>query len=211
MKRFLVVLAFAALCASASPAQTSTSTPGPTPAQAPAPKPSLPQTPRIELSVDGTFNRFNGPSGYYLSMPGWAASANYTVFRWLSAKVEGSGEYGRRALSGSTNVHDLLAGPQFFPFRHHKITPWGEFLFGEGYYRNTIPAFGGFPSKTITGFSFTWEGGLGLDWRIKRRWDVRPIEFDYVSSKFLPSGQPNQVRQGNYRIQVGVVYRIGNR
>jgi hypothetical protein len=198
MKRIPVLLALAALCASASLAQTS----------AQAPKPAPVQTPQIELSVDAAFNRFSAPPGYYLDMPGWAASANYTVFRWLSAKVEASGEYGSRAIVGKTSTYDLLAGPQFYPFHHHRITPWGDFLFGEGYYRNTIPAFAGFPSKTIADFSFTWEGGLGLDFRLKPHWDLRPIEFDYVSSKFLSTG-PNQVRQSNYRIQIGVVYKIG--
>ena len=187
MKKILGFLALAALCGAPALAQV---------------------TPKIELSAGATFNRFASPPGYYLDMPGWTASANYTVFRWLSGKVEASGEYGRRAYVGTTSTYDLLVGPQFYPFRHHRITPWGEFLFGEGYYRNQIPALAGFPAKTISSFSFTWEGGLGLDWRLKPHWDLRPIEFDYVSSKFL-QGQPNQVRQSDYRLQIGIVYRIG--
>lgn len=166
------------------------------------------QTPKIELSLDAAFNRFSTPPGYYLDMPGGTFSANYTVFRWVSGKVELSGQYGHRALVGSTLTADALAGPVFYPFRHHKITPWGQFLFGEGYYRNMIPAFGGFPSSTVSSRSFTYEAGLGLDWRLKQRWDLRPIEFDFVSSKFL-STAPNQVRQSNYRLQIGVVYKIG--
>lgn len=166
------------------------------------------QTPKYEISLDGTFNRFDTPPGYYLDMPGGALAGNYTVFRWLSGKIELSGEYGHRALVGGTVTADAFAGPVFYPFRHHKITPWGEFLFGEGYYRNMIPAFGGFPSSTVSGHSFAYEGGLGLDWKLKQHWDVRPLEFDFVSSKFL-STVPNQIRQSNYRLQVGVVYKIG--
>jgi hypothetical protein len=187
MKKFLCLLAFAAASATPLLAQ---------------------QMPKIEVSLDGAFNRFDTPPGYYLNMPGGALAGNYTVFRWLSGKVELSGEYGTRALVGSTLTANALAGPQFFPLHHHKITPWGEFLFGEGYYRNMIPAFGGFPSQTISSRSFTYEGGLGLDWRLKSHWDIRPIEFDYLSSKFLATA-PNQIRQGKYRIQVGIVYRIG--
>lgn len=187
MRKFLCLAAFVALCAAPSLAQ---------------------QTPKFELSADAAFNRFDTPPGYYLDMPGGSLSGNYTVFRWLSAKLELSGEYGHRSLVGNTVTAQALAGPQFFPFHHHKITPWGEFLFGEGYYRNQIPAFGGFPSQTISGYSFTYQAGLGLDWRIKSHWDVRPIEFDYVSSKFFASA-PNQVRQSKYRVGVGVVYRIG--
>lgn len=187
MRKLLCLVVFLAVCAAPSLAQ---------------------QTPKIELSLGAAFNRFYTPPGYYVDMPGGTFAANYTVFRWLSGKAEISGEYGHRALVGNTTTYQALIGPQFFPFRHHKITPWGEFLFGEGYYKNVIPAFGGFPSQTITDFSFTWEAGLGLDWRIKPHWDVRPIEFDYLSAKFLASA-PNQVRQGKYRVQVGIVYKIG--
>lgn len=170
--------------------------------------PCLAQTPKIEISAGGAFNRFDTPGGYYLDMAGWTASANYAVRTWVAAKVEASGWYGRRELVGTTSIHDLLIGPEFFPFRHHKITPWGHFLFGEGYYRNTVPPFGGFPSQVKDDFSYTWEGGLGLDINFKHHWGIRPIEFDYTSSKFL-ANQPNQARQANYRVQIGVVYRIG--
>jgi hypothetical protein len=170
--------------------------------------PCLAQTPKIEISAEGAFNRFNTPTGYYLDMAGWSASANYAVRTWVAAKVEASGWYGRRELVGTTSVHDLLIGPEFFPFRHHKITPWGHFLFGEGYYRNTIPPFGGFPSQVKDDFSYTWEAGVGLDFNFKHHWALRPIEFDYTSSKFL-ANQPNEARQANYRVQIGVVYRIG--
>lgn len=188
MRKFSCLLVFAALCAAPSFAQ---------------------EMPKIELSVGAAFNRFDAPPGYYLNQYGGALSANYTVFRWLSAKFELSGEYGHRALVGSTITPQALVGPQFFPFHHHKITPWGEFLFGEGYYFNQIPAFGGFPSQNIHGFSFAYQAGMGLDWKFKNNWDIRPLEFDYLSYKFLP-GAPNQVRQSKYRVQVGVVYRIGH-
>jgi hypothetical protein len=170
--------------------------------------PCFAQTPKIEISADGAFNRFDTPTGYYLDMAGWSGSANYSVRTWVAAKLQASGEYGRRAYVGTSSVHDLLIGPEFFPFRHHKFTPWGHFLFGEGYYRNTIPPFGGFPSNTKTDFSFTWEAGLGMDVTFKHRWAIRAIEFDYDSAKFL-ADQPNEPRQSNYRVQVGVVYRIG--
>jgi hypothetical protein len=186
MTRFLGVLVFAALLAG----------------------PCLAQSPKIEISADAAFDRFDTPPGYYLDMIGWSASANYAFRTWVYAKAEASGDYGHRAYVGATSVHDILVGPQFFPFRHHKITPWGEFLFGEGYYRNTIPTFGGYPQQTNTDFSFSWEAGAGVDVNFKHRWALRLIEFDLVSSKFFAS-QPNQVRQSGYRASIGLVYRIG--
>lgn len=165
---------------------------------------------KVDVSAGGTFNRYTAPAGYYLDMAGWTGSADYGLFRWLSAKVEASGDYSHKAIIGSTSVYTLNAGPEFFPFRHHKVTPWGQFLFGQGYYRNSIPPFAGFPAHVNGAFAFSWEGGVGVDFNYKRRWAIRPIEFDYISTNFF-GGQPNISRQSNYRISIGIVYRFGRK
>lgn len=169
-----------------------------------------PSAQKIDIAATGTFNRFTAPAGYYLSMAGWTASADYNLFRWLAAQVEGSGDYSNRALIGRTSVYNILAGPEFFPLRHHKITPWGHFLFGQGYYRDSIPSFGGFPAHVNAAYAFTWEGGAGLDVSYKERWAIRLPAFDYESNNFFHS-QPNHARQSNYRLGVGFIYRFGRR
>jgi hypothetical protein len=212
MKRFLSILAFMILAATASFAQ------GQPPAQqqsafggAPRKKSraALP-TPKIQLALSAAFNRYDAPTGYYLNMPGWTASAEYTFRRWVGAQGELSGDYSNRAYVGFTSVHEALIGPQFFPVGHRKFTPWGHALVGEGYYRDSIPAFGGFPAKVNGDFAFSWEGGLGVDMHYKKRWSIRVLEFDYVSTKFY-TNHPNTPDQSDYRVQVGAVYSIGQR
>ena len=125
-----------------------------TPASARSRKKLTPSKQKIDVAAGGTFNRFTAPAGYYLDMAGWTASADYNIFRWLAAQVEGSGDYSNRALIGRTSVYNVLAGPEFFPLRHHKITPWAHFLFGQGYYRDSIPPFGGFPAHVNAAYAF---------------------------------------------------------
>ena len=168
-----------------------------------------PSVQKVDVAATGTFNRFTAPAGYYLDMAGWTASADYNLFRWLAAQIEGSGDYSNRALIGRTSVYNVLVGPEFFPLRHHKITPWGHFLFGQGYYRDSIPSFGGFPAHVNAAYAFAWEGGAGLDVNYKRRWAIRLLAFDYDSTHFFHG--PNQPRRSNYRLGVGFIYRFGRR
>jgi hypothetical protein len=212
MKRSLSILAFMMLAATASIARAQTTTQqqsvsgarGRKKGRAPVP------TPKIQLALGAAFNRYDAPTGYYLNMPGWTASAEYTFRRWIGAQGELSGAYSNRAYVGFTSVHTALVGPQFFPLGHHRFTPWGHALAGEGYYRDSIPAFGGFPAKVNGDFAFAWEGGVGLDMHYKKRWSFRLLQFDYVSTKFY-TNQPNTPSQANYRVQVGAVYSIGTR
>ncbi len=222
MKRLLTLFALVALVATSSFAQAqaqqgqSQSAPsvqvrkeGQSPARKRR-KGAPPATPRIELSASGSFNRYTAPTGYYVDMAGWNGSADYNLRRWAGAQVEASGDYGRKAFFGNSSVYTLFVGPQLFPFRHHKITPWGHFLFGEAYYRNPIPAFGGFQPKVSADFAFAWEGGAGIDINYKEHWGIRIVQVDYISTRFFRS-QPNQPTQADYRASIGVIYRIGIR
>jgi len=222
MKKLVGLFVFAGMVASAcfaqAQAQQGESQSGPPiqvrkvgPREAPKKKKRPPpETPKIELSASGSFNRYTAPVGYYVDMTGWNASGVYNIRRWAGAQIEASGDYGKKAYFGKSSVYTLLVGPQLFPFRHHKITPWGHFLFGEGYYRNSIPAFGGFQSQLNSDIAFVWEAGAGIDVNYKEHWGFRVPQFDYVATRFLRT-QANQPAQADYRLSVGIIYRIGKR
>lgn len=169
--------------------------------------PLFAQTPKIEISAGPTFSRYTAPLGYYLDTVGWTGSGDYNLRRWIGAEVEASGNYNHKALIGQTSVYRLLVGPQIFPLRHRKLTPWAHVLFGESYYRDSIPANGGFPSKVNSDVTWAWEGGAGIDLNLKTNWGVRLLQFDYDPTRFLgyKSGQPD------YRVSIGFTYRIGKR
>lgn len=169
--------------------------------------PSFAQTPKIELSAGPTFDRYTAPDGYYRDMAGWTFSGDYTVFRWLSGEFQASGAYSNKAVLGRTSLYTVQVGPQFFPLKHHKLTPWGHFLIGEGYYRDEIPENGGFPAKVRSDFAKAFRVGGGVDLNLKSRWGVRMIQFDYAPTRFFG----NKVSQPDYRVSIGVTYRIGTK
>jgi len=169
--------------------------------------PSFAQTPRIELAAGPTFDRYTAPNGFDLNMVGWTFSGEYNVFRWLGGEFQASGDYSNKATIGRTSVYTVQVGPTFYPFRHHKLTPWGHALVGEGYYRDEIPQNGGFPAQVNSDFAFTWRVGVGADLNLKRHWGVRLLQFDYGSTRFFS----NKTGQPDYRISIGVTYRIGTK
>lgn len=168
--------------------------------------PAFAQTPKEEISAGATFSKYSAPSGYSLDMGGWTVSGSYNLKNWLGVELEPSGAYSNKELLGLTSVYRVLVGPQFFPFRHHKFTPWGHFLFGESYYRDSIPAFGGYGATVKPDFAFAWEAGAGVDLNIKKRWGAR-LQFDYDPTRFF-GDKPSQP---DYRISFGFIYRIGKK
>jgi hypothetical protein len=167
--------------------------------------PSFAQTPQIQLAAGPTFDRYTAPNGYDLDMVGWTFSGDYNVFRWLGGEFQASGDYSKKAIIGNTSVYTVQVGPQFFPLKHHRLTPWGHFLIGEGYYRDSIPQDGGFPAQVNSDFAFTWRVGAGADLNLRSHWGLRLIQFDYGPTRFFS----NKTSQPDYRITIGVTYRIG--
>jgi hypothetical protein len=169
--------------------------------------PSFAQMPKIELSAGPTFDRYTAPLGYDLDMVGWTFSGEYNVFRWLGGEFQASGDYSNKAVIGRTSEYTTQLGPRFYPLKHHKLEPWGHFLIGEGYYRDSIPPNGGFGAKTMADFARAWRVGCGVDWNLTRPWGIRLLQFDYDSTKFLSS----KTSQPDYRISIGFTYRIGTK
>jgi hypothetical protein len=168
-----------------------------------------PEAPTLEIGGGYTFLDYYAVSGGSgIKMNGWNATADYTILkRWLSVAIDANGAYKNTGLNGKYSLYTLMAGPRFYPFGHRKFTPYGHFLFGDGYLRFTIPAQGGFPSTTQTSNAYAWAAGGGADVRWKQNWSIRIFQFDYVSTRFF-NASPSQ---GNYKISVGVLYRFGSR
>lgn len=172
------------------------------------PKPLL-YTPKYEISGGFSHRSYYIASGPKIGMNGWYGSLDYNWKRWLGFELEGQGVYTSLDVNQNASLYTLLVGPQIYPFKHHKLTPFGHFFYGGGYFRKTTAAFGGFPSGVSTDFSKAWEGGGGLDVNVRRHWTVRAIQFDYGSTHFFSgSGTPGQ---GSYRVSVGIVYHLGQR
>jgi len=223
---FFVLLALVAVPAVAQDAPSQDTPPQGTPSQSTSSSQTTPDenqkpekkvstlfSPKYEISV-GYAHR----SSYYsLSAPrtgmnGWYGSFDYNWKSFLGFEAEIQGVYktitSPVAATATPSIYTVMAGPEIFPFRHHKLTPFGHFLYGEGYLRQAYGPYGGIGSAVNTFFSHAWEGGGGLDVHIKPHWSVQGM-FDYGSTHFdFASGAPGQ---GSYRVSAGIVYYFGER
>jgi len=169
-------------------------------------------SPKYEISV-GYDHRSYGPAGSpRIGMSGWVGSFDYDWKRWLGFEGELQGVYAtQRPLQGGVekpSLYTVMGGPQIFPFRHHKISPFGHILYGEGYYQISVGPYGGVGSKTSSYFSHALEGGGGIDVKFKENWAIRGM-FDYGTTRFYASSGTSS--DSSYRISVGLVYYLGRK
>jgi hypothetical protein len=94
-----------------------------------------------------------------------------------------------------------------------KVKPFGELLFGGSNtngYTNLIKAIdtgGGTIAKNPTQHPFTMAFGGGLDISLSSRVSIRPIEVDYVLSRYSnPLTSTNN--QNNFRYNAGIVFKF---
>jgi hypothetical protein len=219
--RVLVCL-MTALCAIGAKAQDQPTTPPATPSSSSSDSTSAP--PKVALSLDThtpakfeasfgyTFRTYNGPLGG-VRMNGAYVSGDYNIFRWLGASAEAvaaTRNVGTQSIgtAQSYTVATFMAGPEFYPTLHHKLTPFGHILAGVGGLHFTAPAYAGFGAQDVTSSSLAYEGGVGVDMRIKAHWAVRLIELDYGQTKFYGGSGANQ---SSVRFSAGVVYLKGQK
>jgi hypothetical protein len=167
---------------------------------------------KYELSGGYAFRTYYSPSLATLHMNGWYASFDYNRFTWLGFVGEAVGTgYTQGLLNGQTKIYTFQGGPQVYPFRHHKLTPFGQFLYGIGYYRLSVAPYGGFAANTIDYVVSSWQAGGGLDLALKKEnWGVRLVQFDFTSANFYPN-TTTYTNRGLLRISAGIVYHFGNR
>ncbi|MFY9691504.1 MAG: hypothetical protein WA369_09350 [Candidatus Acidiferrales bacterium] len=170
-------------------------------------------SPKYEISAGFDHRSFGTAGAPKTGMNGWDGSFDYNWKRWLGFEGEIQGVYATtsstQAATEMQSLYTALAGPVFFPFGHHKLSPFGHFLYGEGYYRQSFGPYGGIGSDLKTFYSQAWQGGGGLDVHIKPQLSVRGM-FDYGSTHFGANSNGTG-GQGSYRISVGIVYYIGSR
>ena len=166
---------------------------------------------KYELSGGWAFRTYYAPSLTTLDTNGWYGSFDYNRFTWLGFVGEAVGTgYDQGGLDGKTKIYTFMGGPQIYPLRHHKLTPFGHFLYGLGYYRQSIAPYGGFAGNTIEYTVGAWEAGGGVDLALNQRWGVRLAQVDFTSANFIANSTA-YTNRGLIRVSVGVVYHFGKR
>jgi len=214
-----IVFCLAMLCAVPAKAQDSTSAP-PQSSSTPASTTKTAATynpratPLLEISGGYSYRAYSPTPQTTFKLNGGYVAADYNIFSWIGVAGEATGavrKQGAGALgtSQTLSIFTGLVGPQVYPLRHRKVTFFTHFLVGEGYYYLRAPAFGGFSTRVTTSNGFAWEGGGGLDVRIKSHWSLRLVEGDYGETSFYVA-QAN-AHQVGYRLSAGIVYLRGQK
>jgi opacity protein-like surface antigen len=135
-----------------------------------------------------TFNG-NGGGGQFV----------YNANKWLGVVGDLAG-YGANSTANGTLVGGALTylfGPRA-NFRHGKVTPFAQTLFGGIRTTDGIVQYG---SEN----NFAMTAGGGIDFKVSRHVSIRPVQAEYFMTK-IPDGLNN--RQNNLRIGTGIVFRL---
>src|SRR5216684_5677106 len=185
-------------------------------------------TQRVEVFGEYSYLRFN-PTIPHLnnrSFNGGGGGLTFNLTRYFGIKGELMG-YGSTTFSISTtapivtpkgtipvgnfnsqaNMFTYLFGP-VVKFPTSRFTPFGEILFGgsnsNGYANlsRAIVAGGGTISATGTQHPFTMAVGGGLDFHINKNFSIRPIELDWVLTRYT-NPLSNTNNQNSFRYTAG--------
>jgi len=191
------------------------------------------ETQRVEVFGEYSYLRIN-PTLPHLnnrSFNGGGGGVTFNITRYLGIKGELMG-YGSTSFTTTVgapivtpkgtipagtfnsqgNMFTYLFGP-VVKLPLSRITPFGELLFGgsntNGYANlsKSIIAGGGTINATGTQHPFTMAFGGGLDVHINHNFSIRPIELDWILSRYTnPLTSTNN--QNSFRYTAGFVYRF---
>ncbi|HXA65338.1 MAG TPA: outer membrane beta-barrel protein [Bryobacteraceae bacterium] len=138
----------------------------------------------------------NGGSGYF----------EYNLNKTLGL-VADFGGYANTRTGIDEKLLTYMFGPRF-NWRHSRLNPYVQFLFGGGY------AWSGPTSTTQNAFA-TAAGG-GLDYSLTKRIAIKPIQVEYVMTQFDSARLGGATRsfgshQNDVRYSAGVVFRFGEK
>ena len=152
---------------------------------------------------------------------GGSASIAYNVNRYLgivadvgdytNSEIRFQGAYGSTVDVNDANggVISYLFGPRL-SFRHERITPFVQALFG-GVHASEVSLANCTFSCTLLPeqSSFAWTGGGGLDVKVHRHIAIRVIQAEYMMTRFQDYATGNTASQNDVRLSSGLVFSMG--
>jgi opacity protein-like surface antigen len=166
---------------------------------------------KVDLFTGYSYVRAN-PSGGTLpqgatsqpsfNMNGGEASVAYNVNNWFSGVFDFAGYRTSQLLSNPPlkgNMYTYIFGPRV-SYRHlGRITPFAQTLFGIAHGDTYLVG-------TKTEFAMTVGGGF--DYSLSRHLSVRPIQADYLLTRFEEEFLSGKRTQNNVRLSTGLVFHF---
>ena len=175
--------------------------------------------PRVEVAADYSYARFYPVQTRSLSLNGGGGAFVFNLNRYFGIKMDLQG-YGSNTLTQTNsngtlkvqgNLFTYMFGPQI-KFRTPKFQPFAQVLFGAAHsnvYANLTKACAGSctTSGSPAGDAFAMALGGGIDIPITKSFQFRPVEIDYMRTRF--TNQFNNSAQSNFRYSAGVNFTFG--
>jgi len=138
------------------------------------------------------------------SMNGGSASLAYNANHWLSGVADFGGYHANNILGTGVDgtLSTYLFGPKVSYRRDSRVTPFGQVLFGVAHIGGNNGL--GFSSSNN---SFAMTVGGGVDVKLSDRFSVRPVQVDYLLTRFNELGAGTQ-SQNNLRVSTGIVFHF---
>jgi outer membrane immunogenic protein len=161
------------------------------------------ETPKVDVFAGYSYVRENpGPSGGdSFSLNGGSASVTYHIKDWISGVADFGGYHNGDILGSGVDgtLSTYLFGPRISYRSYKHFRPFAEALFGVAHAGASIS--GGLNGSQN---SFAMAIGGGVDYRISNRLSLRPLQVDYLMTRF-PEETPNNQTQNNLRASTGIV------
>ncbi len=160
-----------------------------------------------------SFNVFGGGGAFVYNVTPWigikADFDGYTQGSGLKNQLQTLGYAG--AVNG--NVFTYMFGPQI---KKHsgKFQPFGEALFGAAHtnmYATIANAEGHVASGSSNNNAFAMEFGGGLDIPVSQHVQIRPVEVDYLMTRFGVNGTTYTANQNNFKYSAGLNFTFGGK
>jgi outer membrane immunogenic protein len=163
-------------------------------------------TPKFDLFAGYSYVRENPSTSAVddFHLHGGSASIAYNANHWLSAVADFGGYHSNNILGTGIDgtLSTYLFGPRVYFHRDSRITPFGQVLFG-------VAHIGGSNGLTFSSSnnSFAMTVGGGVDFKISHHFSVRPVQVDYLLTRFDEFGLGAE-NQNNLRLSTGVVFHF---
>jgi len=161
------------------------------------------EVPKVDIFAGYSYFRANpSTSGVdSFSLNGGSANIAYNVNHWLSGVADFGGYNSGNILGTGVNgtVSTYLFGPRV-SYRHFgRITPFGQVLFGVAHAGASA-----FDTSTSQN-AFAMTVGGGVDYRLSHHLAIRPLEVDYLLTRFSEVTPNDTQSQNNLRVSTGIV------
>jgi hypothetical protein len=159
----------------------------------------------------------------------------YNFSKWISGVIDAGAV--NKPNVGIINAQNttafVYAGPRVYFRKGRMLHPFAEVLFGAAFRRlstgvtaltdintPTIPAVSPqnlFPGPltvvnarlTASENAFSMKVGGGLDWRLNHHFSFRPVEVDYVLTRFPNTLTAVRENQGSFAASAGIIFTFG--